>query len=239
MRLIKACRATLQSAKIIRDEMSRSFVTRLFSSLAVALSPVLLVLLFTVPLAAQRPVPGTPSNDPRDPENQQSTNKADMRNRELLMGHSRTLARRGGSGPEGSALPQIKEDFERIQLIEREMMKSVFVDVLVDYQQIQKASAEIKKRAARLKTNLAYPEPLNRSKARKNRPGNSDEDIKMSLANLDQSIMSFVVNPIFQLQQQVVETQLAMKAVSDLLDIIELSEATKKHAERLERKSKH
>ena len=217
--------------------MSRSFFTRLFSSLAVEFSPVILVLLLTVPLAAQRPVPGTPSNDPRDPENQQSTNKGDMRNRELLMGHSRTLARKAGSGPEASALPQIKEDFERIQLIEREMMKSVFLDNLLDYQQILKTTAEIKKRATRLKSNLAYPEPLDRNKARKSGLGNSDGDIKESLTSLDQAITSFVMNPIFQFQQ-VVETRLATKAIGDLIDIIELSELTKRHAERLERKFK-
>jgi hypothetical protein len=194
--------------------------------------------MFAVPLAAQRPAPGTPSNDPRDPENQQTTNKGDMRNREWLMGHSRTLARKGGSGPEASALPQIKEDFERIQLIEREMMKSVFVDNLVDYQQILKTTAEIRKRATRLKANLAYPEPPDRNKAHQSTPGNSDEDIKVSLTNLDRAMMSFVMNPIFQFQQQVVETKLATKAIGDLIDIIELSELTKRHAESLERKIK-
>jgi hypothetical protein len=217
--------------------MSRPFVTRLFSSLAVELSPVLLVLLSTVPIAAQRPVSGTPTNDPRDPENQPSTNKGDMRNRELLMGHSRTLARKGGSGPEASALPQIKEDFERIQLIEKEMMKSVFLDNLLDYQQIVKTTAEIKKRATRLKANLAYPEPLDRNKALKSRLGNSDGDIKVSLTSLDQAIMSFVMNPIFQFQR-VVETGLATKAIGDLIDIIELSELTKRRAERLGREFK-
>lgn len=218
--------------------MSRTSVAwlRLF---AIDAGAVLVVLLFTVPLAAQRPAPGPPSNDPRDPENQQSTNKTDMKNREWLMGHSRTLSRKAGSGPEGSALPQIKEDFEQIQLIEREMVTSVFANNVLDYQQIWKTSAEIKRRAARLKTNLAYPEPLDRSKARKSRPDNYGEDIKVSLTNLDQSIRSLVLNPIFQLQQQVVETRLAMKATSDLMDIIEISELTRKRAERLEREAKH
>jgi hypothetical protein len=217
--------------------MSRPFVTRLLRPLRIESCRIVLVLLFTVPLAAQRPQ-GPPSNDPRDPENQQSTNKTDMRNREWLMGHSRELARKAGAGPEESALPQIKEDFERLQLIERDMMKSVFAENLVDYQQILKTSAEIKKRAARLKTNLAYPEPLDRQ-ARKSRPGIEDEDIKVSLTNLDQSIMSFVTNPIFQLQEQVIESRLAMKATSDLMDIIDLSDALKKHAARLERETKH
>ena len=220
--------------------MSRPVVTRLLSFLAVKSRPILLVLLFTIPLAAQRPgAQGTPSDDPRDPENQPSTNKTDMRNREWLMGNSRKLARKPGSGPERSVLPQIKEDFERIQLIEREMITSVFVAKLVDYQQILKTSAEIRKRATRLKTNLAYPEPPNRDNSRTSRAGHEDEDIKVSLTNLDQAIMSFVMNPIFQLQQQVVESRLAIKATSDLMDIVELSDTLKKHAQRLEREAKH
>ena len=220
--------------------MSRPFVIRLLSSLRVKSRPILLVLLFTIPLAAQRPgVQGTPSNDPRDPENQPSTNKIDMRNREWLMGNSRKLAQKAGSGPERSVLPEIKEDFERIQLIEREMIISVFVAKLVDYQQILKTSAEIRKRATRLKTNLAYPEPPNRDSSRTSRAGHEDEDIKVSLTNLDQAIMSFVMNPIFQLRQQVVESRLAIKATSDLMDIVELSDTLKKHAQRLEREAKH
>jgi hypothetical protein len=220
--------------------MSRPFVTTLLSSLGLGSRPILLMLLFIVPVTAQQAgVQGTPSNDPRDPENQPSTNKIDMRNREWFMGNSRKLAQKRGSGPEGSALPQIKEDFERIQLIEREMMTLVFVAKLVDYRQILKTSAEIRKRATRLKTNLAYPEPPNRDNSRTSRAGHEDEDIKVSLTNLDQAIMSFVMNPIFQLRQQVVESRLAIKATSDLMDIVELSDTLKKHAQRLEGEAKH
>jgi hypothetical protein len=190
--------------------MSRLFVSRLLSSLGVSSRPIILVLMLSAPLVAQRPVPGTPSNDPRDPENQPSTNKTDMRNREWLMGHSRTLGRKPRTGPAESELTQIKEDFERIQLIDREMMKSVFVANSIDYQQILKTTGEIRKRAVRLKTNLAYPESPNRDNSR-TRVGHEDEDIKVSLINLDQAITSFVMNPIFQLQQEVVEAALAMK----------------------------
>ncbi|MDQ2976146.1 MAG: hypothetical protein M3R69_12145 [Acidobacteriota bacterium] len=162
-----------------------------------------------------------------------------MRNREWLMGNSRKLAQKPGSGPARSVVPQIKEDFERIQFVDREMMKAVFAANLIDYQQILKTSAEIRKRAARLKTNLAYPEPLNRDNSRTSRTGHEDEDIKVSLTNLDQAIMSFVMNPIFQLRQQVVESRLAIKATSDLMDIVELSDTLKRHAQRLEREAKH
>jgi len=233
----QSSRGASQSANLSRVNMSRAFIAKLLSSLGAESRPILIMFLFALPLAAQRPEP--PSNDPRDPENQASTNKADMRNREWLMRDGRMLARKAGSGPEGSALPQIKDDFERIQLIDREMIKAVFVDNLVDYQQILKISAEIRKRAMRLKTNLSYPEPLNRPDAQKSRPSNEDEDIKVSLTNLDQSIMSFVTNPIFQLRQQIVESRLAMKATSDLVEVIELTETVKKHAERLGREAKH
>jgi len=199
---------------------------------------VFFVVLFvsSYPLRAQQPPPpGSPASDPNDPVNQERTNKADMRTREWLMGNSRKPIRKPGSGPEESALPQIKEDFERIQFIDREMIKSVFTNNLVDYRQILKTTAEIRKRAARLRTNLAFPEPGSRQSGGKDRPTRENEDIKVSLAKLDHTIMSFVTNPIFQLTQQVVDAQLATKASSDLRDIVELSEAIKKQIGKLNR----
>ena len=193
------------------------------------------------PLRAQRaPAPGSPASDPNDPVNQEKANKADMRTREWLMGNSRKVIRKPGSGPAESALPQIKEDFERIQFIDREMMRLVFTNNLVDDQQILKTTAEIRKRATRLRTNLSFPEPNNRQNGTKGRPSKEDEDIKVSLAKLDQTIMSFVMNPIFQLTQQVVDAQLATKASGDLRDIVELSETIRTNLERLNKAhSKH
>lgn len=217
--------------------MSPSFVTRL-SILSSGLSrTLLLILILAVPLVAQRP-DGNSSNDPRDPENQGSTNKTDMRTREWLMGTSRKPVRKPGSGPEVSALPQIKEDFERIQFINREMMKSVFAANLVDYQQILKTSAEIKKRATRLKANLAYPEPVVREGTRKTMPVPDEEDIKLLLAHLDKSLISFVTNPLFQLQQEVVDSRLAVKATGNLMEVIDFSDKVRKQAERLAREAR-
>ncbi|HVS80714.1 MAG TPA: hypothetical protein VHE60_03180 [Pyrinomonadaceae bacterium] len=185
------------------------------------------------PLRAQQPpAPGSPASDPNDPVNQERTNKADMRTREWLMGNSRKPIRKPGSGPEESALPQIKEDFERIQFIDREMMKSVFADNVVDNKQILKALSEIRKRASRLRTNLAYPEP-NDSQVVSQAPIQKEIDIKLSLARLDQTIMSFVTNPIFQLKQQVVEAELAKKASGDLRDVVEQSDQIRKEIENL------
>jgi len=179
-----------------------------------------------VSVAGQRP-PNPPSSNPNDPINQERTNRADLHNREWLLENNRKLVRKPGLGPSQSVAPEIKEDFERIQFINREMIKAVFIDHVVDNQQILKAVGEIKKRAARLKANLAYPEPP----ATQNASAvavQGDTDIKVLLAGLDKSIMSFVTNPIFQLRQQVVATDLAMKASGDLLEVMENGDKIRK-----------
>ncbi|SRR5712692_611444 len=208
---------------------------RVFRSIPLFYFAAMLTVLAATPLLAQQPPPrppSTPANDPNDPVNQERTNKTDMGNREWLMGNNRKPVRKPGFGPEESAAPQIREDFERIQFINREMMKAVFADNVVDNKQILKTISEIKKRASRLRTNLAYPEPTD-SQVVKQAPIQKDTDIKLSLARLDQTIMSFVTNPIFQLKQQVVEAELAKKASGDLRDVVEQSDQIRKRIENL------
>lgn len=194
---------------------------------------VLTIFILATPVPGQQPPPrppSTPANDPNDPVNQERTNKTDMRNREWLLGNNRKPVRKPGLGPQESAAPQIREDFERIQFINREMMKSVFADNMIDNKQILKTISEIKKRASRLRTNLAYPEP-DSSQTGNDVAIQNDADIKLSLARLDKSIMSFVMNPIFQLKQQIVEAELAKKAIGDLRDVVDQSDRIRKKIE--------
>lgn len=217
--------------------MSRTPVKR-FRLFAVAAGASLLVLLFAVPLAAQRPAgpPGTPGNDPNDPINQEKTNKADMRNREWLMGNTRKTIRRAGWGPAAAALPQINEDFERIQLVNKELMTAVFANNILNQKQIVKATADIEKRAGRLRDNLAYPEPPEANKT----PIKTAEkqDIRLALSKLDSAIMSFVNNPIFQTDRQVVNAELAIKVNEDLTTVMKLSDSVRRQAETLEKLDK-
>ncbi len=199
-----------------------------------------ILLVLGVQVLGQRPAgpPGTPANDPNDPINQERTNKADLRDREWLLGNNRKPVRKPGLGPDQSAALQIREDFERIQFINREMIKAVFADRVVDNKQILKTVSEIRKRAARLRASLAYPEPENPHDV-KTAATQSDTDIKVLLAGLDRSLMSFVTNPIFQLTQQVVEADLARKASGDLRDVMEQSDKIKKKIEMLDKVDKH
>jgi hypothetical protein len=181
---------------------------------------------------AQRTAPaGTPSNDPNDPINQEKANKADMRSREWLMGNSRKPIRRAGWGPEAAALPQITEDFEKIQLVDKELMTAVFANNVLNHKQIVKSIADIEKRAARLKSNLAYPESTEADKA--SAGTNEKTDLRLALSKLDSAIMSFVTNPIFQTDRKVVNAEFAVKVSNDLRTVMKLSESIRRQAEAL------
>jgi len=199
---------------------------------------ILVVLLLAVPLVAQRPdgPPGSPASDPNDPVNQDRANKADMRTREWIMENSRKPIRRAGFGPAPAAVPQIKEDFERIQLVNKELMTAVFANNVLDHKQIMKATADIEKRAARLINNLAYPEPPDTPKP--NVATQGKPDMRLNLSRLDSAIMSFVNNPIFQTDRQVVNTELAMKVSKDLKTVVKLSQSIRRETEALARTQK-
>jgi hypothetical protein len=190
---------------------------------------ILIVLLFAIPAVAQRPT-ARPANDPSDPINQDRANKADMRTREFLMGNSRKPIRRAVWGPAASAMPQIKDDFERIQIVNKELMTAVFANNVVNPGQIAKATADIEKRASRMINNLAYPQPDESEKVVSVQEG---DNIRLSLSKLDSAIMSFVTNPIFQTDRQVINTKLAMEVNKELKTVVELSESIRRQAEAL------
>jgi hypothetical protein len=105
----------------------------------------------------------------------------------------------------------------------------------LDYKRVSTAGAEVRKRAARLKENLAFPEPEEDPKAGKKPPppAPGDAQVRASLSALDNLIVSFVANPLFQSGVLKVDAQLAVKASRDLNQIIELCADLKKSAEKL------
>jgi uncharacterized membrane-anchored protein YhcB (DUF1043 family) len=125
-----------------------------------------------------------------------------------------------------SLFAQIREDFTRLQLINNEMMQTVFVKRSVDLKLIAATSAEINKRATRLSETLVLPRLDNKAKNQKpDDPGN-DSGLQAGLLALDRCIMSFIANPLFK-QPNVVDAQLALKARRDLDLIIRLSKQLK------------
>ena len=56
-------------------------------------------------------------------------------------------------------LDQIREDFLRIQVVDRKLMQATAVADRPDLELVSKSAGEIRKRSRRLKTNLALPRP--------------------------------------------------------------------------------
>lgn len=132
------------------------------------------------------------------------------------------------------ALAQINEDFTRIQIVNNGLAQSLEAGGELDFQAVTRAASEIRKRAGRLKTNLALPEP-GPDEPRRGAPAVSEpSQLKAALNALDGLVLRFVNNPGFQ-SVGVINAQWAVKARRDLEAIIELSGRVKTCSEQLHR----
>lgn len=115
---------------------------------------------------------------------------------------------------------QIKEDFERIQIINGDVLQASASSAKPDYERICESAAEIQKRATRLKSNL-FP-PKSKKQSKKDQPSPEGQELKSLLTLLDNSISSFTQNPMFQ-NTKVVTPQDSTAAEKDLDGIIKIS----------------
>lgn len=132
-------------------------------------------------------------------------------------------------------IAQIREDFVRIQVVNYDLSDAVSRSGsggALDLKLIAKSVADIRKRARRLKDNMALPETENVFERPQMEVGPEVGQLKSSLSVLKKLIIGFVNNPIFR-EANVVDIQLSAKAKHDLEDIIELSEQIKKSSEKL------
>ena len=134
-------------------------------------------------------------------------------------------------------IAQVKQDFERIQVIYNDILRAIAADSALDYKFVADATAEIKKRASRLKGNLALPQVEENEKDQKKQGEITDEQIKPSLLMLNNHIASFVTNPLFE-ASGVLDVEFSTKASRDLKRIIEISDAIRKSVEKLNKAAK-
>ena len=131
---------------------------------------------------------------------------------------------------------QISEDFQRLQIVNNEMMKATFPNKSAftpDSNRISKSTKEINKRASRLLSNLRLPETHDKEQ----KPANDEilqvYQLKSALLALDSLVMSFVSNPTFEHPNTVSDVAQSLKARRDLQGIIELSRRIKLGSEKL------
>ena len=156
-----------------------------------------------------------------------------MINREVEEGLRRPAERGKREEAERLAVAQIKEDYERIQVVNNELAEAVANPAGGDLKLAAKFTAEIERRAGRLLSNLALPE-LPPDLERVRMPAGGEGQIRPSLQMLSRLVNRFVRSPLFR-EVNVIDAQVSTRARRDLEGIIELSGRLKKESEKFDR----
>jgi hypothetical protein len=127
---------------------------------------------------------------------------------------------------------EVAEEFKQLQLMNYSLAGVADPKVQLDYARIRKESAEVRKRAARLKSYLSLPEVESDAKQEKAAEIQTPEALRSAVGKLDALVNSFAWNPVFQ-RPDVVDLELSTKASRDLAGIISLSEQIRKSAEEM------
>ena len=188
---------------------------------------VALMFLVAPPLFAQ-----TPSGPP--PVNKINTDRVrqqDMSQREWQL-------RNFGNEPGGPAdqrrvkalMVQTEEDFNRILTLHNELARALSSKNAVDYRFVSETTAEIKKRASRVRSNLKLEPEEGYTPAKVEEI--DDEGMNDALIKLCKQIRSFVTNPSIE-NPNLVDAKQLTKARHDLDSVIQLSAQIKKDADKL------
>ena len=136
-----------------------------------------------------------------------------------------------------SLFPQINEDFQRIQVIHNEIVRMLQPDKGLNYDRLADLTNDMKKRSARLRDNLALPQPQKPDTPPTHSEAIDEVHLKKTIADLHDVIVSFVANPIFK-NLGVVDAKVVDGAGESLDDIIDLSEEIKREAKLLSKTAK-
>lgn len=162
--------------------------------------------------------------------------EADIENRELNLRILREpgKAKAPALSPEDRKLivGQIFEDFERIQVVNRELTQVSSSLNPPAYKQVSNLAEEMNKRAKRLKTNLGIPSFAHEKGESEKAPEINEAQLKISLQTLSASVKSFVKNPLFQ-DPRVTDVRHLESLRRDIANVIDLSRAVKKAAGKL------
>jgi hypothetical protein len=131
-----------------------------------------------------------------------------------------------------SLFPQINEDFQRIQMIHNEIVRMLQPDKGLNYDRLADLTGDMKKRSARLRENLALPQPAKTDTPPTHSDAIDEARLKKSIANLHDVVVKFVANPLFK-NLGVVDAKVVDAAGENLDEIIGLSDEIKREAKSL------
>jgi hypothetical protein len=134
-------------------------------------------------------------------------------------------------------MAQVQQDFERILTLHNQIVHAITTDEALGIDFVSDATNEIRKRAARLQSTLAFEKPEASEADRVKSNTLHGRDIKDSLLILCKRIESFVSNPVIK-TPGTIDIEQTARARRDLEDVIELGDSINKSAKRLKQKSK-
>ena len=204
---------------------------RTLKALRTLLLSSLLIIPITRSMSQKRPdssgAPGTPRTDTM------LSRDADIQNRELrlLLLNEPEKSRTPTSTEDDRKMivSQIFKDFERIQVINREMTQISSSLGPQSYKRISTLADDMNKRAKRLKTNLGVPDKNEDKKDHADELALDASQLKASLQALSVSVKSFVTNPIFQ-EPRATDVRQLINLRQDIFNVINLSQTVKKAA---------
>ena len=153
----------------------------------------------------------------------------------LLLSSTPTPTKKESDSNRAALMKQISEDFRDLQGLNNKMMAEAWARETLDYDFVSDMASRIRGKANRLKLNLNLPEPgdmKSEMKSERRVDPVTDKEFRASLMILDQTIMRFVRNPLFQNPNTIEVTQ-ASQARQDLEAVIQLAAGLKKVASRL------
>jgi hypothetical protein len=188
---------------------------------------------FAIPIMAQQGSPRPPSDVDPARARFEDTSKREMQLRGL------------GNMPNKPADPkqlqalmaQVQQDFERILTLHNEIVRTIGTNKPLVLDFVSDATAEIRKRATRLQTTLAFEKPDASEQNQYKRKQLNGGQLKDALVTLCKHIESFVTNPVIK-TPGTIDAQQSARARRDLEDVMELGDSINKSARRLKERSR-
>jgi hypothetical protein len=162
-----------------------------------------------------------------------SREAAESEEREMMLALTERYHRSGERRDPRLAFAQIREDFVRLQVVNNDLARAVAGGGRLDLKLVAKSASEIKKRAERLKDNLALPAAAEGDKAPARETPTDPEQLRTALSRLDELILRFA-NNLHSKGVRRFDAQSSAKVRRDLEEIIVLSGRVKKSSEKLE-----
>lgn len=188
---------------------------------------------FAIPIMAQQGSPRPPGDIDPARARFEDTSKREMQ----LRGLGNMPGKPADPKQLRALMDQVQEDFERILALHNQIVHSITTNQILVVDFVSDSTAEIRKRATRLQTTLAFLKP-DAGEQNRNKPRQFDNtELKDALVALCKSIERFITNPVIK-TPGTVDAQQSARARRDLEDVIELGDSINKSAKMLKERSK-